>query len=83
MSASQVEKLITSLTRRLPEAQIPAKILRVRERNVDFTLGKNGVLKRVMGNRFVKNNYTHIQLSGVVHKASISQGVYYPIVWID
>ena len=83
MSASQVAKLISAMTSRLPEAQIPTKILRLRERNVDFTLGKNGVLKRVMGNRFVKNKYTHIQLGGVVRKASISQGMYYPMVWID
>lgn len=83
MSASQVEKLIWAMTSRLPESQIPTRILRLRERNVDFTLGKNGVLKRVMGNRFVKNNYTHIQLGGVVRKASISRGMYHPMVWID
>lgn len=42
------------------------------------------VLKRVMTNRFVKNNHTQIQLRGQTHNVSVSHGIFNtPIVWIE
>lgn len=81
---SHAQRLISVMTHRIATLQSPEKIMKVRERNVDFGLGKRGVLKRVMGKRFTKNGYTHIQLRGVVHKASISRGIFDSlIVWIE
>lgn len=82
--SAKVENLIYSMTRREPRPELPKKILVVRDRNVDFGLGKIGVLKPVMGNRFEKNKYTHVLFRGALHSASISRGLYgSPIVWID
>jgi hypothetical protein len=82
--AFDVQLLNEGMTRRITMPIRPCKIMKVRERNVDFGLGKNGVLKRVMANRFKKHDYTHIQLRGEVRPASMSKAIFNQvIVWID
>lgn len=79
-----VEKYCSDLMRKIPQPIKPKKVMRIRERNVDFGLGKIGILKRVMAKRFMKNGYTHVQLCGVVHETSISKGFYDECkVWIE
>lgn len=55
------------------------RILKVRERNVDFN--GNGPVNsfQVMGQRFRKNGYSHIQMTNTVFSAHVMSG----IVWIN
>ena len=79
-----VAKLLSEVANRAPVSAFPKKIMRVRDRNVDFSIGKVGVLKRVMGNRFIKHNYTHVQLRGFVHQVNVSRGFFdAKIIWIE
>lgn len=79
-----IEQIIGRMTRGIPYPDGPRKVLKVRERNVDFTLGKIGTLKPVMGKRFYKHHYTHIQLRGKIHSVTVSNGIFdAKIVWIN
>lgn len=55
------------------------KILKLRERNLDFDANGATSLKKVMAGRFKKNRYTHICIAGVVYCVSIISG----IVWLE
>ena len=82
--SNKVEGLISSMTTRETRSNLPKKILQIRDRNVDFSLGKLGILKPVMGKRFDKNCYTHLLFRGAVHQATVSRGVFdVAIVWIE
>lgn len=80
---SKAEQIIASMNSRLTTVEKAVKVLPLRDRNVDFSMGKKGVLKRVMANRFVKNKYTHIRLQGITHSVSVTKGMWSPIVWIE
>lgn len=65
-----------------PDAQI-FKVMKVRERHIDSTIGSGGVLRPVMSRRFHKNGYTHVHLNGMLREAKISRGIFDSIiVWI-
>jgi hypothetical protein len=55
------------------------KILKARERNIHYDGNGEKSLRIVMGKRFKKNGYTHIQLAGRVVSASVVSG----IVWLN
>jgi hypothetical protein len=62
------------------------KILKVKNKNLSEHWGSElpPHLKVVLSNRFVKNKYTHIKLSGVVYTAKITKAVFgNSIVWLD
>lgn len=81
--AVMVQNLITKCTQRIPHADGPRKVLKVRDRNVDFSFGKIGTLKPVMGKRFYKHHYTHVQLRGKIHCVHVSDAIFDgKIVWI-
>lgn len=55
------------------------RVLSVKEKSVIRDANGSFNLKPVMARRFKNNRYTHINVSGVIHSASIASG----IVWID
>lgn len=65
------------------------KILKVKKRNCEFDWNGTIKLKPVFRNRFIKNNYTHVQLNGKVIKCDVIDGIsgsrkisQYSNVWI-
>jgi hypothetical protein len=55
------------------------RIMKVKAKSVNHDANGTKCLRYVMGSRFKKNGYTHIQYNGAVHTAHVRSG----IVWID
>jgi hypothetical protein len=55
------------------------RILKVKDRSIDYNGNGTKNLRYVMAQRFKKNGYTHVQLLGIVYPVLIISG----IVWID
>lgn len=65
------------------------RVLKVRSRNCDFEGNGAIKLKKVMRNRFIKGNYTHVQIDGDIVKCEVidavsgSKGIsQYSNVWV-
>jgi hypothetical protein len=77
------ESILKLMTTKFKPSSHNFKVMRVRSRHVDSTLGSAGVLRPVMSRRFHRNGYTHVQLDGSIREAKISHGIFQSvIVWI-
>lgn len=59
------------------------KILKVKQKSVIFDANGTKCLRYVIGNRFLKNDYTHVQIDGKIYPTNVTIGVFSPIVWIN
>lgn len=80
---NKTELIIGLMTTKFKPVAQTFKVMKVRERNIDSTIGRAGVLRPVMSRRFYKNGYTHVHLNGMIREAKISRGIFDSvIVWI-
>jgi hypothetical protein len=61
------------------------RVMKVRERNLSFEIYDQACLKQVMGNRFRKGNYSHVQYKGRLYKCTSVKRDLIPnkIVWVN
>ena len=74
--------IIDNMLTAVQSSILPERVMKIPSRSIDPTMGRSGCLKKVMARRFLKHNYTHLQVSGVKRSVYLTQGLYSEIVWL-